>query len=671
MKSGVRTPRFSGLTAKLFVALTGLLLLLLFLTIILALSGFSQTRITYASRFSRDQSDIFVAQLRRNLNKEIILSRRLAESSLTEAWIEQPDNSEISQLFFHDLENIRQESTGKTVFIALKDSRQMYMNGPSIEYTETHKYILKEDNPADNWFFRTMMDERNSYELNPDTNRVFPARNIWVNWQVIVNNQMKGVAGTTFPLNQFAKALMDSGAEGHIPVIIDDSSAIIFHPDTEIMKANTDQEISDKKIFVTDLMTFEDSLAASMEIVKRSPGETRILHGIGTDGERYIAGLQYIRDLDWFFASVVEIETVPITMQDTIQRIILVFTISILMFFLAIGFLMNRMILHPLRRLQAAASKAAGGDYSMDFSSFTNDEIGLLGNAFARLLEKIREHTGTLESTITERSNQLKLTQEKLLENRQATAVGKLIISLSHRLNTPLGSALTSADSLRSSLQEMSSRMQMNQLSRSRFETLIENASEMNQIVLSNMYRLISIMDVLKSASLDLKQLKESEIDIRHLLSEVVEHVRNSMPPGKGTLNLEQSDSRVIRSFRPALKEVFETILKDVLLEDSPESAAMLINISLETPSNRSEILVQIIDNGNHFGEEERTEILSPQSLSEVKGITREGFRVQLHKANTIIRAVLQGSLEIENREKGGRIFTIHLPMEIQELNEP
>ncbi|WP_169730503.1 HAMP domain-containing protein [Salinispira pacifica] len=582
-----------------------------------------------------------------------------------------PENQEISQLFFRDMENIRQESTGKTVFIAVKETGQMYMNGPSIEYTEAHKYILREDNPADAWFFRTLNDDRNRYELNPDTNREFPSRNIWVNMQVYVDDRIAGVAGTTFPLTRFAGDLSESRIQGHIPVIIDDRSAIVYHPDEKITQANTDQENPEEKILLTDLISFDTSLAARMEILKRSPGETLILNGSGPEGENYVAGLQYIADLGWFFVSMVDIDKVPITMQNTIFRIIVMFIISVLLFYLAIGVLMNRIILHPLRRLESAASRAADGNYSMDFSSSKNDEIGLLGNSFARLLETIRDHTNTLETTINERSNQLKVTQEKLLENRQATAVGKLIISLSHRLNTPLGSALTSADSLSSSIREMKTRLLSNQLSRSEFERLLENAADMNQIVLSNMYRLINIMDVLKSASLDLQQLKESEVDVVELLREVVERVRNSMIPGYPSLHLEQSSPLVIRSFRPALGEVLETILTDILIQDTREDAAISINISLENIPEKREINIQIQDNGTFISDAERREILTPQSISDVNDITREGFRVQLHKANTIIRAVLQGSLEIMNREEGGRLLRIHLPMEIRELTEP
>lgn len=80
----------------------------------------------------------------------------------------------------------------------------------------------------------------------------------------------------------------------------------------------------------------------------------------------------------------------------------------------------------PLSRLSAAVSKISSGDLSTHIDFQTNDEVGLLGQAFNDMARKLQESRASLESKVEERTAQL--TQKaRELEKMNTLMVGREI----------------------------------------------------------------------------------------------------------------------------------------------------------------------------------------------------------------------------------------------------
>jgi methyl-accepting chemotaxis protein len=67
---------------------------------------------------------------------------------------------------------------------------------------------------------------------------------------------------------------------------------------------------------------------------------------------------------------------------------------------LAFGFLLNRLIARPIRRLRDGATRIASGDLTQHVSADTNDEIGQLANAFNVMSIKLKESHDGLEAQV-------------------------------------------------------------------------------------------------------------------------------------------------------------------------------------------------------------------------------------------------------------------------------
>jgi two-component system NtrC family sensor kinase len=112
---------------------------------------------------------------------------------------------------------------------------------------------------------------------------------------------------------------------------------------------------------------------------------------------------------------------------------------------LGAGLLLARGINEPLLRLTRGAERVAGGDFAVRLAIDGSDELAELSASFNRMCGEIekrqREIQGwndELRARVDEKAEQLKLTQNALLESRKIAAMTALGAGVAHEINNPL-----------------------------------------------------------------------------------------------------------------------------------------------------------------------------------------------------------------------------------------
>jgi PAS domain S-box-containing protein len=143
--------------------------------------------------------------------------------------------------------------------------------------------------------------------------------------------------------------------------------------------------------------------------------------GIETDyrNQQVVAAWRYLPDLR--FGMVVKMDADEAFAPLHQQRVFSLTALLLVMLFASVAaFYFGRKLVVPLQELASGAEDVAQGNLASRVNEQGADEIGLLGRAFNRMAQNLQSLYGTLEQRVEQRTQELKITNERLHEEINA-----------------------------------------------------------------------------------------------------------------------------------------------------------------------------------------------------------------------------------------------------------
>jgi signal transduction histidine kinase len=277
---------------------------------------------------------------------------------------------------------------------------------------------------------------------------------------------------------------------------------------------------------------------------------------------------------------------------------------------LLLALLMGFRITAPLRRLVAATSAIAKGNYRVRLDSRRRDEIGKLNRAFddmARQLQEAREH-------------------ERLF-----------LMHVSHELRTPLtairGHVAALADGIVDTPAEQSAAYDVIGLEAARLERLIGD-----------------LLDLAKLEA-DRFTLRHDDVDLDELLSRCEAAHRESARAGDIDLELRVRDVGAVAGDGDRILQIVSNLVENAVRWTPPGG---IVRISA-VPAGRG-VRIEVADSGPGVPLDRRTEVFRP-FYSEGLGGTGLGLAIASELA-----AAMGGTLAVGDAPEGGALFVCELP---------
>ncbi|MBD9502409.1 biofilm regulation protein phosphatase SiaA [Pseudomonas sp. BGr12] len=410
-----------GLRGKSVVALLIACLLALVPAVMLGWKAMEDIRTHFGLAFARNFTLLNQQKIIAPVIRELALSRRLAESVVTQDWLLSENDPARRALFFREAEGFRADQHNYSYFVVVDSSRHYYFNDSSSPLSNSPRYTLSDTDPQDRWYFDTLARDE-TYNINVNYDAKLKVTKVWFNMVVRAGNEKVGLAGGGLDLTEFLDQFISRREAGVTPMIVDPEGAIQAHPDTRLIAFSSGSS-GQAKHHVYDLLANAQERTALRQTLRQAetnPGEVETMWGT-IDGKEQLIATAYIPQLRWHVLSAIDLHAAQVLDSRWIWP--LVGTLAGLLAILLIGFAytVDLLVLRPLRGLKQSAKAIAAGQYDSPLPRTRPDEIGELSSAFASMADQVRRHTEELEDKVQQRTQALEAA------NREMAAAQKKI----------------------------------------------------------------------------------------------------------------------------------------------------------------------------------------------------------------------------------------------------
>jgi len=166
----------------------------------------------------------------------------------------------------------------------------------------------------------------------------------------------------------------------------------------------------------------------------------------------YITAYSPINDIHGERVGMLYVGMLEAPYVDLRNRVVLIFlgiAVASVVLLSVIAYFTTTRISGPIKALLNATKRVADGDLGHRLEIESRDEIGELAESFNRMTTALQKATDsyqsltrTLEEKVREKTEELRATQDFLIQSEKLASLGKLAAGIAHEINNPLTSIL-------------------------------------------------------------------------------------------------------------------------------------------------------------------------------------------------------------------------------------
>jgi|GEM_PF-1398738 len=409
-----------------------------------------------------------------------------------------------------------------------------------------------------------------------------------------------------------------------------------------------------------------------------------------------LLAVSYLPETQWFFVTVYPLQYIPGGFDRPVMLLTALLIIAMLCLCALLYWRLKKQVSLPLTHVAAHLSEqsvfqpvAIRIDQGLDeelyrlatiineiqqqFSVSLGKASEELGEQRERLLKKEHEVRDIeqkaelrnreylqLNSRMKRVSEELQQLREQLVESEKMTVLARLVASVAHDVNTPVGVSVTAVSTLTEELQEIKGKLEDGNLSKSDFKMFIENADEVGRILQVNLKRAAELIRGFKQIAVDQSSDTLRQFDLRDYLSEVLMSLAPRLKRLPHQILLECDEGIVMNSYPGALSQVITNMVMNSVIHgfDDQQAGEILIRAKAE----QTTVLLEYSDDGCGLDEEQLLRIFEPFYTTRRE---QGGSGLGTHIIYSLVTGILQGKIDCNSEPAKGITYLIEIPLEI------
>jgi len=334
----------------------------------------------------------------------------------------------------------------------------------------------------------------------------------------------------------------------------------------------------------------------------------------------------------------------------------------------------------PLSQLTHAVHEVAyNQDYGKAVEIVSDDELGELGNAFNHMLAKLSQHeafrvekeseiiklNAELEEKVFDRTKELKtsldnlkLTQQQLVEQEKMASLGELVAGVAHEINTPIGVGITAVSHLEDSINLIRKSFTDGSITKKEFSDMISVITESASIVGSNLRRAADLVKAFKAVAVDQSSAEPRLFALGSYVEDILTSLRPKLKRTQHVISLDIGDNINLFCDPGLISQIISNLVMNSLHHAFAPTEKGHISISAQKVGDT--LHFTYTDDGNGIEEKILARLFDP-FVTTKRG--QGGSGLGTHIIYNLVTQGLGGRIQCFSELGKGVRFDITLPM--------
>ncbi len=357
------------------------------------------------------------------------------------------------------------------------------------------------------------------------------------------------------------------------------------------------------------------------------------------------------------------------SLRQDLQRQFLQLLIMLVLLAIGLTFTLHLLVLSPLCKLHHALMEAIQNKTETVQNPLLglHDEFEEVAACMVALSDRL---SGDMQQILQSRSaliaakekteqalQDLKQTQEALLQSEKQASLGALVSGVAHEVNTPLGIIITSITCMHEQLRRINQDLTTGKLTRQVLQDNVNSLQEAAELITHNADRASQLVTNFKLLAKEQSTEAERSFDLSAYLTEVLQ----SLQPQLANANLElqaQLQPNISLVGMPGLfHQLMSAMISNVIQHAYPTGEAGFCRVELYRQDQS--IILACSDGGHGIEPEQQKHVFDPFYTTQL-GAGTSGLGLAI--VHRIVRSNLHGQIKVLSQQQEGTRFEIQIP---------
>ncbi|MES2161789.1 MAG: HAMP domain-containing sensor histidine kinase [Pseudomonadota bacterium] len=328
-----------------------------------------------------------------------------------------------------------------------------------------------------------------------------------------------------------------------------------------------------------------------------------------------------------------------------------------------------RIVFDPLKRLRDGLFDLAtrGSDEVEELPDSRHDELGEVIRGFNAIQRKVKSNIQRIREaedearksaqTTAKALDDLRRTQESLLQAERLASLGGLVAGVAHEINTPVGIALTSASVLMEATEKVHQSVASGNIKKSDIMRYLETAAESTRLIMNNAYRAAHLIHSFKQIAVDQVSEARRRFELRDYINEVVSSLQPKLKKTRITVSIACPPDIMLDSYPGALAQVITNLTLNCVEHafDPGDEGRITIGVAQQADW----IEMQVVDDGKGIPPDMLDKVFDPfVTTRRGQGGTGLGLNIVFN----LIAKQFGGTITVSSILGQGASFVLRMP---------